>query len=439
MPSPRSAFRWLIVKEWRELVASPAWWVLLVLTGPLVGVCFITAVRAYAEVSAGATQGCGIACAPLIGIWGPTFSAYEIAAVFLLPFVAIRAVAGDRQSGALSIELQRPLSPHVRVAAKAIVLIVGWLATGAAGLAAVLLWSSYGGATAGAEIIVAAAGHLLNGALTIALALAVATMTDHPSTAAIVTLAMTIGTWVVAFASALYGGLWDQLASFTPAALVSMFQHGLVEVNVTAAAVVVVITALAIAAVWLRLGDTIARRSMATAGVVAAAVLVAGVATQLPGSWDASESRYNSFSEERTEALERLPGPLRVDVHLAPQDPRRAVVARGPLAKLRRSVPALEVAYVSRTGSGLYEQADPSYGELRYTFQGRTSASRVMTDDGVALAVLALAGLTPAEDDEAYDGHPLIASPSGAALVFYALWPAVVGGAALLTFRRRRP
>ena len=41
----------LLGKEWRELMASRAWWVLLLLMGPLVGVSFISAVRTYAEAS----------------------------------------------------------------------------------------------------------------------------------------------------------------------------------------------------------------------------------------------------------------------------------------------------------------------------------------------------------------------------------------------------
>ena len=81
--------------------------------GPLVGVSFIGAVRTYAEVSGlnGTSAGVGEALAPLSGVWAPTFSACELVAVFLLPFVAIRMVAGDRQSGALKLELSRACRP----------------------------------------------------------------------------------------------------------------------------------------------------------------------------------------------------------------------------------------------------------------------------------------------------------------------------------------
>src|SRR4029077_1423937 len=115
--------------EGRELVASRAWWMMLLLVGPLVGVSFISAVRTYPELSGygGTAEGVGEAFSPLIGIWAPTFSACELAAAFLLPFVGIRLVSGDKQSGALKIELQHRMSAFGRIGAKAAILFAGWL------------------------------------------------------------------------------------------------------------------------------------------------------------------------------------------------------------------------------------------------------------------------------------------------------------------------
>jgi ABC-2 type transport system ATP-binding protein len=137
----------LLGKEWRELMASRAWWVLLLVMGPLVGVSFISAVRTYAEASGlnGTAVGVGEAFSPLVGIWAPTFSACELAAAFLLPFVAIRVVSGDRQSGALKIELQHPMSSFARVGAKALVLLAGWFVASLGAGGGGLLWRSYGG------------------------------------------------------------------------------------------------------------------------------------------------------------------------------------------------------------------------------------------------------------------------------------------------------
>ncbi len=437
MPSRRAAFSWLVAKEWRELVASRAWWILLALIGPLVGVSFIGAVRTYAEISAGAGAGCGIVCDPLIGIWGPTFGTYELAAVFFLPFVAIRVASGDRQSGALKLELQRPMSMLARVGAKTIVILAGWVITYAAALVAIVLWRSYGGSVALPEILVVALGHTLNAALTIAFALAIASMTEHPSTAAIVALALTIGTWIVDFEAAVHGGWWERVSSFTPAAMVAGFQHALLQVNTTAIGLVLTLMGMAVAGVWLHLGVPVGRRVLQSVGVVAAALMVAFGCASIPGYWDASETRQNSFPEPAEEALARLTAPLTIEVHLAAEDARRLELERVALAKLRRTMPDAKVVYVSRTSTGLYEQQDPGYGEIWYDLGGKRAMSRAITEEGVLETILGLAGVAEADENEGPAlGHPLVARPAGAAIAFYGVWPAAIAGAYWFVSRR---
>src|SRR6059036_768606 len=170
----RKPFVWLLDKERRELAASKSWWVMLLAMGPLVGVSFISAVRTYAEASGlnGTAAGVGEAFSPLVGVWAPTFSACELAAAFLLPFVGIRLVGGDRQTGALQLELQGPMSAATRIAAKALVLLAGWVVASAAPLVAIVLWKSYGGTLYAPELMTVAGGHMLNAGLTIALAAA---------------------------------------------------------------------------------------------------------------------------------------------------------------------------------------------------------------------------------------------------------------------------
>src|ERR1041384_248666 len=125
------SFAALLGKEWRELFASRAYWLLLLMIGPLVGQAFISAVRLYAEAS-----GSGIGPAalpqgltPLDGILVPTFGAYDLAATFFLPFVAIRLIASEKQSGALKLLLQLPGSLSKKVTVKGIVLMSGWVLT----------------------------------------------------------------------------------------------------------------------------------------------------------------------------------------------------------------------------------------------------------------------------------------------------------------------
>ena len=99
-----------------------------------------------------------------------------------------------------------------------------------------MLWASYGGHVYAPELLTVIAGHLLNGGLTIALAVTAAAMTEHPATAAIVTLTVTVGTWLINFAAAVNGGWWERAAAFTPTAMVAEFQRGLLRADITLAA-----------------------------------------------------------------------------------------------------------------------------------------------------------------------------------------------------------
>jgi ABC-type transport system involved in multi-copper enzyme maturation permease subunit len=427
--SPRSAYLWLLRKEWRELLVSKAWWVMLLAMGPLVGMSFIGAMRTYAEVSGlnGTSAGVGEALSPLTGVWAPTFSACELAAVFLLPFVAIRLVAGDRQSGALKLELQQGMSAFPRITAKALVLLAGWLVAMLPPLSAILLWSTYGGSIHTPELLTLTAGHVLNAGLTIALAAAMASLAEHPSTAAILTLSVTVGTWIISFFGAIQGGWWERAAGYTPAAMVAEFQHGLWRLDTTVVALVLTLMGLLIAAIWTQLGLPIGRRVCQSFAVAALAAAGIFAGTFLNASWDTSESRGNSFSAADEHALRQIHTPLRIEAHLAPEDPRRLDLEHHALSKLRRVMPNVQVKYISGTSIGLFEQTKAGYGEIWFDLGGRRTMSRMTTAEGVLEAIYSLAGVTPpAETDEGvFRGHPLAVPPKGAGTVFYALWPCV--------------
>jgi ABC-2 type transport system permease protein len=436
----KTPFVWLLEKEWRELLTSRAWWVMLALIGPLVGVSFISAVRTYAELSGygGTADGVGEAFSPLVGIWAPTFSACELAAAFLLPFVAIRVVAGDRQSGALKLELQQPMPAFTRIAAKALVLMAGWLIATLPTLAAVFLWRSYGGSVYPPELATVMLGHVLNAGLTIALASAAASLTDHPSTAAIVTLSVTVGTWIVNFIAAVQGGVWERAAGYTPTAMVAEFQHGLVRLDVLLTAGALVIAGLVVAAIWMRIGVPVQRRVYESIGVGALTAASIVAFTFVTANRDFSENRMNSFPKPDQEILAQIHEPLRIEAHLAAEDPRRVDLERHALSKLRRVLPKVQVQYVANTTTGLFEQTSQHYGEIWYDLGGRRAMSRMTTAEGVLETIYSLAGVTPPQEngDAIFRGHPLAVPPKRAGAVFYGIWPGLVIAAGV--FLRRR-
>jgi ABC-2 type transport system permease protein len=279
-------------------------------------------------------------------------------------------------------------------------------------------------------------GHLLNAGLTIALAGAAASLTDHPATAAIVTLAITVGSWIIHFIAAIHGGWWETIAGYTPTAMVAQFQHGLIRLDVLLVALVLLLAGFALAAVWIRLGIAVRQRMKESILLAAmAAVLLFAYATASK-SWDLSENRMNSFSRADEQALLQIREPLRIEAHLAPEDPRRVDLERRTLSKLRRLLPRLRVEYVSSTSIGLFEQASAHYGEIWYELGERKVMSRAVTPEGVLEAIYSLASITPPDSMDQFLGHPLAVPPRGAALVFYLLWPAAIAGAGFFVRRR---
>ena len=433
-------FLWLAYKEVRELLVSKAFWLLLIAMSPLVGMSFIASVRTYAEVSGlnGGSAGVGEALAPLIGVWAPTFSACELAAVFLLPFVAIRLVSGDRETGALKLEMQQSLSSSTRIAVKFVVMIAGWALAMLPALSALALWKFYGGTIYMPEILTLVLGHFLNAGLTIALAAAMSAFAEHHSTAAILTLGVTVGTWILSFLGAIQGGWWERAAGYTPAAMVAQFQHGLVQLDVVAIAITLILAGLGLAAIWTRLGIPARRRAYESLVLLLLCTAAMTAGTHIRADWDTSENRYNSFPEPDEQALAHIRDPLTIEVHLAPEDPRRVDLETRALSKLRRVLPHVVIRYISASSIGLFEQANPGYGEIWYTLNGRKLMSRATTAESVLESIYALARIKPPveSDDDVFRGHPLAEPPQGAAVFFYAVWPGIFLFGAILARRR---
>src|SRR5205807_9195515 len=132
-------------------------------------------------------------------------------------------------------------------------------------------------------------------------------------------------------------------------------------------------------------------------------------------------------------------GPIRIEAHLAPEDPRRVDLEHRALSKLRRVIPDVQVQYVSATSIGLFEQTGSQYGEIWYELGGRRKMSRAVTAEGVLEAIFSVADVEPPREsgEETFRGHPLAARPKGAATFFYSIWPTFVVAAAFLVRRRQ--
>jgi ABC-type transport system involved in multi-copper enzyme maturation permease subunit len=419
----------LLAKEFRELLASRAFWLLLVFVGFLVGHGFITAVTLYAEMSgSGGPAALPQGLTPLDGVLVPTWGAYDLAATLLFPFVAIRMVSSEKESGALKLLLQLPGTLAAKLTAKALVLLFAWLVAWIPGIAAILLWRSYGGHVYAPETLNLLLGHLLRGLLSGALGVAAAALAESAASAAIITLAFTVGTWALDFVAAGRGGFVQQLASYTPTAALRSFEQGLLRLNAVVVIVVVSCAAFAFAAIWLNSGRAIVERLLRVLLVVVIAAGAVWAGANLRATRDVSENRRNSFSVVDEAALRRIDQPLKITVFLSPEDPRLTDFEQNVLRKLRRALDKVTVEYAAGSRTGLFEGADEHYGEIWYELGGQKMVERSTIEEVVLEQIYKLANVNAPErsDDDAFPGYPLAARPKYAAVIFYLFWPVLV-------------
>src|SRR5678816_2898755 len=279
--------RWLLEKELRELAASRSYWLLLLVIGALVGHQFMTATSIYTEASGagGGPAALSQGLSPLEGIVVPTLGAYDIAATLLFPFVVIRPVSNEKQTGALALTLQSPLPFAATMAAKLLALLAAWLVAGLAGAIALVTWRGVGGHLYGPETMTVVLGHVLRGLLTIGVSAAAAALATSAASAAIVALTVTLGTWALDYVAAARGGVIASVAAYTPSAALRVFEHGELRLPTVLILCALTVGGLTIAAVWLQQGRAVSRR---VAGV-AATIVVVGVACALIANIRASK------------------------------------------------------------------------------------------------------------------------------------------------------
>ncbi len=426
MRSPSAVL--LLTKEFRELFASRAFWIMLVIVGALVGHAFITAVNVYAEMSGAGGGPAALAqgLTPLDGVLVPTWGAYDLAATLLFPFVAIRLIAVEKETGALKLLLQLPRALGVKVAAKGVVLICAWLIAWLPGLVAILLWRSYGGHLYAAETWNLLLGHLVRGALSAGLAVAAGALAESASSAAIITLGITVGSWALDFVAAGRGGLLQQLASYTPTAALRSFEQGLLRLNILIVMLAISCAGFAVATIWLHTGETIRWRLLKALVLVVVLTAVVWGGSKARASWDLSENRRNSFAASDEAVLKRIDQPLKITVYLSPEDPRLTDFEQNVLKKLRRALPRLDVDYAATSATGLFET--DRYGEIWYDLGGQKTMERSTIEEVVLDQIYKLANVdSPSRESENdFPGYPLAAQPKYAAWIFYVAWPLFV-------------
>jgi ABC-2 type transport system permease protein len=225
----RAAFRPLLAKEVAEMLSGRALWTMLLILCPLAGFSFFQAVSLYGEASAAARDQPVLSSglSPLDGVLVPSFGAFYVAVTLLFPFVAIRALGREKETAALHLLVQLPYRVPTLIGAKMTAIAAAWFIALIPALSAVAIWALMGGHLSAPETLNLLLGQLLYGLLVGAIALFAAAISESAATAAIITLAFTIGSWVLDFALAGQPGALQWIAALSLTQILHTFEQGL--------------------------------------------------------------------------------------------------------------------------------------------------------------------------------------------------------------------
>jgi ABC-2 type transport system permease protein len=422
----------LIRKELWGVVGGRALWAMLLLVCPLIGYSYFQAVSLYAEASAVGQQSVVLtSLSPLDGVLVPTFGAFYVAVTLLFPFVAIRVLGIEKETGALSLLVQLPYRPATLVAVKLLSILAAWLIVSMPVMSTLLIWKLSGGHLALAETANLVLGHLIYGMLVGAIALFAATVAESSATAAIIALAFTIGSWVLDFTLAGQPGWLDWVARLSLTQVLRGFELGLMSLGLVVGVLAIVGGFAALAGIWLPPGTRVRRKLLRSGRCIAAIAAMVVLATQIGFSLDMTEDRRNSFARADQNLLATLTDPLAITVHLAPEDPRYVDLQRNVLAKLERTMPNVSVRLAGARSWFAVSRNDESYGEVTYRYGARTDSSRSTSPREILPLIYGLAGLAPPPPVPGadYPGYPLIADGLAALVWLAGILPLVVMGA----------
>src|SRR3954447_23061362 len=221
----------LLVKELWEILSGRALWTMLLLMCPLIGYSFFQAISLYGEASTAGLQSPVLAnsLSPFDGVLVPTLGASYVAVTLLFPFVAIRVLGQEKESGALRLLIQLPYRSSTLIAVKLVAVLAAWMLASVPAISALAIWRMLGGHLSAPETLNLLFGHLLYGLLVGAIALFAASISESAATAAIVTLAFTIGSWVLDFTVAGHPGFFEWIARLSLTQVLRAFEQGLLS------------------------------------------------------------------------------------------------------------------------------------------------------------------------------------------------------------------
>jgi hypothetical protein len=405
----------LLKRELVILVGAPATWVVLALCALLIGHGFVLALDLFAAASRSALgqQLMRRELDPLLGVVRPTLGGLQLAVALLLPILAARPLAVEKERKSYAALALRVGSAERVIVAK---LLAAW--TGCALLLAIPLILLCGFALAGghlwpSEIGVALTGYALFALLISSVSVAAAAATSSFAQAAALGMLLSLGSWAIDASEGFSALAWlsDWRALSVGAQLLDL-ERGVLAwgavswlVTTTCVAVVVAMVAGRIDRSW---------QARLLLGLSLLVLPIAGRLSMWQRAVDCTEQQRMSLPPAVATALSAHHEPLRITVWLERDDARRTQLERDVLAKIVLARPDVEIRTpFDGAASAAGAQHGAAYGWLEIRSGTRSRRTRSTSRKEVTTLIFETLGeALPDWSQSAYPGFPWVPSAS---------------------------
>lgn len=338
----------MLARELAIVLRARITWLVAALGALLCGHSFVLAIDIYTVGSRSVLASTLMAREfdPLLGIVRPLLGGVYLAASLLLPLLAARPLAVEKERKSLRVLLLQSATPARVVLSKFLAALAGAALLLLGPLALLLLWRLAGGHLAVAETATALLGHALYLLLVAALATAAAAWTATVAQAAAATLLLVLFSWAVEAAEGFAALAWLGRASeWSITTYLGAFEHGTLALASCTWMLLACVAALGVALVGVRFDLPPRKRLFWLLGISLVALLGLRMAAHQPRAVDLTELRRGSLPPAAAQAVKNLPGPVSVTVYLDRDDARRRQMESDVLAKLRLARPDVKILY----------------------------------------------------------------------------------------------
>lgn len=420
-------------------------WVASAVAALVVGHGFVLAVDLYSAASRAALDNTLMRkeLDPLAGIVRPTLGGCQLAVAVLVPVVAARLLAVEKERntfGALALAAGSP----GRVATRKVACAVAAASLSlAAPLTLFVLFAAVGGHLDVPELGVALTAHVLHVALVATASVAAAAWTRNVAQATTLAVILSLASWAVEAGEGFAALAWlGPLEAASVSRQLAPFETGIVHVGALLWFVSTIATTAA--AAWLGVRFDLSARTRTFGGLALVGAAACGVAlsTSVQRAHDWTELSRASLPPAAVTELRALDAPIELEVWLDREDSRRRQLERDPLAKLCLARPDIRIVMPLDDSARSPLAHDDQYGRIvirvgAHVRETRSASRREL----VTLIFDAIGRPLPDWSQPAYPGYPLVVDGWRRSLVrgfAYLGLPGIFLSIGWLASRRRR-